>query len=152
MAVPNPKIVRVDRDDQRRRQWFFRKLAGVRNGWNKNAISYNRSDKSYRVQAPGGGGTVTPPAGGVGPAVQPILADLETARTNVILNSAPTDTLAQNALTAAITKLNALKGEDVSAIVAKCNSAKANITLLTGPGDAAALVDIADAKALTSAL
>lgn len=110
--------------------------------------------QAYKAWKSGGGAGKAPFKGGgvSGPAVQPILADLETARANVVLNTAPTDVTATNALNAAITKLNALKSEDVTAIVALCNSAKANIALLTTAGDTAALADIANAKTQVSAL
>ena len=147
------KKVRNARDEGRQQQWFQRKRRGFSNGWLKKNVNYNRPDKLFS-KAPGAYVPWEPSGNvpGAGGSVSGVLADLETARTNVILNSAPTDTLAKNALDAAKTKLNALKGEIVAPIITQCDLAKTKIDLLSSQGDIDALAAIAEAKRLTNLL
>lgn len=134
--MANRLKLRVARVAGTREQWFARKKVGVRNGFARTAIKYDRPDRHYRF-APG----ANVPWFGSGPNVGPILTNLASAKTAAALHTTQGRTDATTAFNAAKTKVNALRSEEITAAIAAIDAGIANIALATTPGDNAAIVN-----------
>lgn len=128
--------LRVARAIGRRDQWWFRKRAGVANGWPHDDVTYNRPDRVYQVTA-----TTIAPWFASGPNAGPILTNLGQAKTALALHTTQGRTDATTAFNAAKTKVNALVSEDKTAAIAAIDAGLANTALATTPGDDAASAD-----------